>query len=108
MSFLDRITVLILTYNEAPNIGRTLDALTVFPEVVVLDSGSTDGTPEIISGYPNARLAIRPFDSHVAQWTHGLTDCGLTRDWVLALDADYVLPKALVREMAQLAPTEAD
>jgi len=33
VTFLDDITVLILTYNEAPNIGRTLSALTRFPFV---------------------------------------------------------------------------
>jgi glycosyltransferase involved in cell wall biosynthesis len=104
MSFLDQIGVLILTYNEAPNIGRTLDALKAFPEIVVLDSVSTDGTSEIVAGFTNARLVRRRFDEHAAQWNYGLTQCGLTRPWVLALDADYVLPAALVEEISRLAP----
>jgi glycosyltransferase involved in cell wall biosynthesis len=107
MSFLDRISVLILTHNEAPNIGRVLDALKHFPEVVVLDSGSTDETLDIVSRYPNARTVIRPFDSHAVQWNYGLTACGLARPWVLALDADYVLPVALVDEIAALQPHDA-
>src|SRR5262249_2168486 len=49
VSFLEQIAVLILTYNEAPNIGRVLAALARFTDVVVLDSGSTDGTAEIIA-----------------------------------------------------------
>jgi glycosyltransferase involved in cell wall biosynthesis len=107
MPFLDHIGVLILTYNEAPNIGRTLDALARFPEVVVLDSGSTDGTLDIVARYPNARALVRPFDSHAAQWNHGLTVCGLVRPWVLALDADYIVPAGLVDEIVSLSPPDA-
>jgi len=104
VSFLQQVSVLILTFNEAPNIGRTLDALKSFPEVLVLDSGSTDETLAIAARYPNVRVAARPFDNHSAQWNHGLTACGLRREWVLALDADYVLAPALVEEIAALAP----
>lgn len=104
MSLLEQITVLILTYNEAENIGRTLDALASFPSLVVLDSGSTDGTQDIVAGYRNARLAIRRFDSHASQWNYGLTSCGVFSPWILALDADYVLPASLVHEIAQLTP----
>ena len=100
--FLNSVAVLVLTYNEAPNIGRTLDALQRFPEIVVLDSGSTDATREIALRYPNVRIATRPFDQHAAQWTHGLTCCGIGRPWVLALDADFVLSGGLVDEIASL------
>lgn len=105
VSFLQQVSVLILTYNEAPNIGRTLDALKAFSEVVLLDSGSTDNTLVIASRYPNVRVCTRPFDSHSAQWQHGLTTCGLTKTWVLALDADYQLTQNLVDEIAALAPS---
>jgi glycosyltransferase involved in cell wall biosynthesis len=104
MSFLDQVTVLILTYNEAPNIARTLDPLTAFPEVVVVDSGSTDGTLDILVRYPRTRVVTRAFDTHAAQWNYGLEACGLAREWVLALDADYRLPPALVDEIARLSP----
>src|SRR5262249_13417723 len=107
MSFLDHVGVLILTYNEAANIGRTLDALVRFPEVVVLDSGSTDDPLAIAARYANTRTIVRPFDTHAAQWSHGLRSCGLTQPWVLALDADYVVSAALVDEIAQLRPEEA-
>lgn len=106
MSFLDQIGVLILTYNEAPNIGRTLNALRAFREIVVLDSGSTDATPEIVAGFTNARLVTHPFDGHAVQWNYGLRQCGLTRPWVLALDADYVLPSVLVEEISRLTPSD--
>jgi glycosyltransferase involved in cell wall biosynthesis len=105
MSFLSQITVLILTYNEAPNIRRTLEALTAFDDVLVLDSGSTDETFAIVKTYPNARLMVRAFDTHASQWNHGLAACH--RPWVLALDADYIVSKTLISSMTQLSPSEA-
>lgn len=107
MSFLDRVEVLILTYNEEANLARTLDALRAFPRVLVLDSGSTDGTLRIAAGHANVRVATRPFDSHAAQWNHGLQGCGIATEWVLALDADYVLTPPLVDEIARLEPSPA-
>jgi glycosyltransferase involved in cell wall biosynthesis len=104
MSFLEQVSVLILTYNEAPNIRRTLDALSSFTEVVVLDSGSNDGTIEMLGRYANVRYLTRPFDTHAAQWSYGLTSCGIHRPWVLALDADYILSTALANEIASLSP----
>jgi glycosyltransferase involved in cell wall biosynthesis len=104
MNFLENVDVLVLTYNEAPNIGRTLAALSRFPEVVVLDSGSSDGTAEIVGGFPNARLSTRRFDGHASQWTYGLTGSGLRRPWVLALDADYLVSPTLVDEISRLEP----
>ena len=102
--FLGHVSVLILTYNEEANIGRTLKALAAFPEVVVLDSGSTDATVEIAKTFANTRVETRSFDTHAAQWNHGLTQCRIATPWVLALDADYVVPDALAREIAALAP----
>jgi glycosyltransferase involved in cell wall biosynthesis len=104
MNFLDRVDVVILTWNEEANLARTLDALRRFPRVLVLDSGSTDGTLDIAARYPNVRSVCRPFDSHASQWNHAVHETGLTAEWTLALDADYVLPAALVDEIAALQP----
>jgi glycosyltransferase involved in cell wall biosynthesis len=85
------VTPLVLTFNEAPNIGRCLERLAWAARVVVLDSGSTDETASIVARFPNADLHTRAFDDHTRQWNHGL---GLiTTPWVLSLDADYVLPE---------------
>jgi glycosyltransferase involved in cell wall biosynthesis len=104
MDFLQNIDVLIITRNEEANLARTLEVLRRFPRVIVLDSGSTDGTLQIAANHANVRVCSHDFDSHAAQWTHGLQACGLTAPWVLALDADYVLDAALVDEIAALAP----
>jgi len=101
---LEQITPLILTYNEAPNIGRTLEKLSWAGDIVVVDSFSTDETLEIVSCFPQVRIYQRAFDSHEAQWNFGLKETGIRLDWVLALDADYVLREDGVAELEALSP----
>lgn len=104
---LDQITPLILTYNEAPNIGRTLERLTWARDIVVVDSFSTDDTVEIASSFSQVRLFQRTFDSHRNQWEFGLRETGIQTPWVLALDADYVLTSDTVDELKRLEPDAA-
>lgn len=97
-----KITPLILTFNEAPNIERTLAQLTWANDIVVVDSCSTDGTLEILAGYSTVRVCVRTFTTHAEQWNFGLAQTGIRTDWVLALDADYVLSSVLVEEIGSL------
>lgn len=99
------ITPLLLTLDEEPNISRSLDRLAWAREIVVVDSFSTDATVEVASGYSNVRLVQRKFDAHAQQWNFGLQETGITSEWVLALDADYIVPDTLVREIEKLQPT---
>jgi glycosyltransferase involved in cell wall biosynthesis len=101
---LDQITPLILTYNEAPNIARSLGALSWAKDIVVVDSFSDDNTVELAKSFPQVRLFQRAFDSHRNQWEFGLKETGISTPWVLALDADYVLSDELVAEIAGLTP----
>ena len=97
-------TPVILTFNEAPNIARTLAALSWAPDIVVVDSLSDDGTVEIAKATPNVRVFSRAFDSHASQWNFAISETGITSDWILALDADYVVTDALVDELRKLIP----
>ena len=101
---LTRITPVILTYNEAPNIARTLAQLAWAERIVAVDSYSTDETAEILSRFPRVDLYRREFDTHADQWNYALKETGITTEWVLALDADYVLTDELVAELEQLDP----
>ena len=96
----DQITPLIITYNEAPNICRTLDKLLWAKRIVVIDSGSTDGTVEMLRGYPQVAVIEHPFADFASQCNFGLTQ--VASPWVLSLDADYELSDELVRELASL------
>src|SRR5207248_1011367 len=99
-----RITVLILTYNEARNIARTLDAVKWAQRIVVVDSGSSDETLAIARQYAQVEIVKRPFDSHQAQWNFGLSQCEGHGDWILALDADYHVTVDLCEELRNLQP----
>jgi glycosyltransferase involved in cell wall biosynthesis len=96
------ITALILTYNEAPNLKRTLDRLGSVKEIVVVDSYSTDDTLDIARSFPQVRIVQREFDSHTAQWNFGLEEC--RSEWVLSLDADYILTPELEAELFDFQP----
>src|SRR4051812_31648238 len=98
------LAALILTYNEAPNIARTLDRLTWIGQVLVLDSFSDDSTCEIARSYANVTIIQRRFDSFAAQCNFGLEQISAT--WVLSLDADYVLTTGLVSEIELLQPND--
>jgi len=101
---LDQITPLILTYNEAPNIGRTLAQVRWARDIVVVDSFSDDETLEIVRTFPQARIFQREFDCHEKQWNFALRETGLSSEWVLALDADYVLTEESSAELSALNP----
>ena len=101
-SVLERITPVVLTYNEEENIGRTLRCLRWAKAVVVVDSESTDKTETIAASFCNVRFVKRKFDNHARQWNFAIHETGINTDWILALDADYVVSDALLTEIEQL------
>lgn len=98
----NKITPLIITYNEAPNIRRTLDKLLWAQRIVVIDSGSTDETIEILQSYPQVAVIQHPFSDFASQCNYGLTH--VASPWVLSLDADYELSDELANELGSLEP----
>ena len=104
---LDRITPVLLTFNEGPNIARTLGRLSWAKDIVVVDSGSTDDTLTILKSHPRVRMFHRAFDTHHAQWRFAMLDCGIRTLWVLRLDADYQVSDELVAEIAHLSPSSS-
>ncbi|MFG6102889.1 glycosyltransferase family 2 protein [Leptothoe sp. EHU-05/26/07-4] len=102
---LKQITPVILTYNEEPNIERTLKKLDWAERIVVIDSISTDATLDILVKYPKVDIFKRKFDSYAPQWNYGLDQ--VETDWILSLDSDYVLPDELIAEIAELNPEDS-
>lgn len=97
---LSQITPLILTYNEAPNIARSLQKLTWASRIIVIDSYSTDATIEIASAYSQVEVFQHKFESFASQCNYGLSK--ITSSWVLSLDADYILSDQLINELSTL------
>jgi glycosyltransferase involved in cell wall biosynthesis len=97
---LDNITPLILTYNEATNIERTLQQLTWAKEIVIIDSYSTDRTLDIIAAYPQVKVIQHQFESFASQCNFGLSQ--VKSEWLLSIDADYVLSQELIDEIESM------
>ncbi len=95
------LTVIILTLNESLNLPRCLAALPVGVEIIVVDSGSSDGTPEIAAKF-SARVVNHPFTSFGEQRNWAIDSSGATRPWILFLDADEEATQAFWDELTAL------
>jgi glycosyltransferase involved in cell wall biosynthesis len=93
------VSVIVAARNEEKNLPRCLEALRDVGEVYVIDSGSTDATPEIArslgakvvqfhyqGGWPKKR-----------QWA--MDTLPLTYDWIFLVDADEALTPELADEI---------
>jgi len=79
------VSACIITLNEADRIEACIASLAFCDEIVVVDSGSTDGTPERAAA-AGARVLTRAFDGYRRQKDFAVTSA--RHDWVLCLDAD--------------------
>lgn len=100
-------SVVILTRNEAVNIGDCIASIPT-DDIVVLDSHSTDDTCDIASA-AGARISQRVFDNYAAQRNAALNLPGYRHSWVLMLDADERMTPELHAEIvARLATAGPD
>lgn len=90
---------MVICQNEARRIGACLDSLSFCDELLVIDSGSTDGTLQIVRE-KGARLIERPFESMNDQKEFGRA--ASSGEWLLNVDADEVVSPALRDEIARL------
>ena len=98
------VSVLILTLNEAVNIGECIDSCAFSDDIVVFDSMSTDET-RAIAKQKGARVQERCFDNYAGQRNAALTTVQYRNDWVLMVDADERVPEDLAREVLSRVAT---
>jgi glycosyltransferase involved in cell wall biosynthesis len=97
-----KLSAFIITLNEAENIERCLRSLQgLVDEIVVVDSGSDDGTRAIATQL-GAKVLQEPWQGFVGQKNFALQQC--THDWVLSIDADEEVSPPLRAEIAALKP----
>ena len=93
-----KISAVIITYNEAQNIGRCLDSIReVADEIVVVDSYSTDKTKESCSRM-NVKFLQHHFEGHIEQKNYAVSCASYGQ--VLSLDADEVLSENLKQSIS--------
>jgi glycosyltransferase involved in cell wall biosynthesis len=100
------LSAIIITKDEAANIGACLDSLSFCDERIVVDCGSEDDTSRI-ARERGARVEHHAFAGFGAQKNYALSLA--TGDWVLSLDADERVSPALAAELkAAMAEGKAD
>ena len=94
------LSVAMIARNEEKNLPRTLAALRWVDQIVIVDSGSVDRTPEIAREFGADHTFNRDFKGHAEQKNVALRRC--TGDWILLLDADEVVTPELAKEIQQV------
>ena len=97
------VSVVVLTLNEEPNIRRCLASVAWADQVVVVDSGSADGTVPVARSL-GAEVVEQPWLGFSAQREFALRLPLIRHDWVYFVDADeWVSPQLAAEIAAQLA-----
>lgn len=90
---MNRLSVVIITLNEAHDLPRCVASVSWADEIVVVDSGSTDGTIEFCRAAPGVRLVTQPFLGYGPQKRFAVAEA--RHDWILSLDADEAVSPEL-------------
>lgn len=92
---MEKISVVLNTYNAEEHLREVLDSVKDFDEIVVCDMESTDRTREIAAGY-GAKIVIFPKGNHkICEPARDTAIHAASNDWVLVVDADEKVPPAL-------------
>ncbi len=95
------VSACIICFNEAKSIGTALDSLMWCDDIVVVDSGSSDGTRDLVLAHPSKpRFITHQWPGYSAQRKFATEQC--RHEWVLALDADEECSAELATLIAQL------
>jgi glycosyltransferase involved in cell wall biosynthesis len=102
-----QLSVVIITFNEEANIGRTLQSVQRLVaggkgEVIIVDSGSTDRTVEIAKSF-GAKVLVEEWKGYAAQKNSAIDKA--SNNWVLSLDADEEVSSKLAEDISALLKT---
>jgi len=97
------ISAVIIAYNEEDRLHTCLSSLSWVDEIVVVDSGSADGTMEVARRFTD-RVLMHPFENYASQKQWAIEQA--THNWIISLDADEEISSPLREEILDL-PLEA-
>ncbi len=100
------LSAIITTYNEEANIAACIESLLWCDEILVVDSFSTDRTPEIVSSYDKVELVQRTYFGSAAQKNWAMDQ--VEREWILIFDADERCTPALRQEIEKILTGEPE
>ena len=97
-----RVTVTIITKNEAAHIGAAIDSASWADEIIVVDSGSSDDTVALAAA-KGVRVESRTWTGWVDQKNFAASLAA--NDWIFSLDADERVTPALAQEIKGVLST---
>lgn len=97
-----KISATIIVLNEERFIGECLASLDFADEIVVVDSGSTDRTPEICRAHPKVRFHQQEWLGFGRQKNHVASLA--SNDWIFNIDADERVSPALKESILKVKP----
>jgi glycosyltransferase involved in cell wall biosynthesis len=95
-----RVSAVVTTFNEERNLGDCIESLLWCDEIVVVDSFSTDRTPEIARSFAKVRCLQRPYKGSASQKNWAMDQTRF--EWLLIFDADERCTPELQAEIAAL------
>lgn len=101
-----KLSVTVITRNEAADLGAALESVRWADEIVVVDSESTDGTVAVARQFTD-QVVVHGWEGYVAQ--KNLAASLASHDWILSLDADERVTPELAAEIraALASPSHA-
>jgi glycosyltransferase involved in cell wall biosynthesis len=100
----DRLSVMLNTFNGGRKLERCLESVKWAGEIVVVDSGSTDGSPELAGRY-TGKVRINPWPGYRAQREFGMSLC--SGEWILILDQDEYCTAELASRLLSICADPA-
>ena len=88
-----KVSAILTTLNEEQHIAACIESLLWCDEILVVDSFSTDRTPEIARGYGKVRFFQRTYFGSASQKNWAMDQ--VTNDWILIFDTDERCTPAL-------------
>ena len=92
------ISAVVIAHNEEKNIGRCLQSLQWVEEVLVLDSGSIDNTPQIAQSFPNVKFMQVQWQGYAATKQLGVN--AAKNNTIFWVDADEEISPQLQKEIS--------
>jgi glycosyltransferase involved in cell wall biosynthesis len=97
---MNKLTTIVITYNESANIERCLQAvLPISDEVIVIDSFSTDETVSICQKH-GVKVISRQWEGY--SFTKNYGSLMASHDWILSVDADEVVSEKLAKKIKEI------
>ena len=91
------LSVIILTFNSEKYLKEVLESAKFADEVIVVDSGSSDGTKQICQNFSNVKFYEQAWLGFGAQKQRGVDLA--KNEWIFVLDSDEVITDELKNEI---------